>query len=221
MQMGARGRRGFTLIETVVTVGIVATLAAVVVPQVVKQFDAADPARLAEDLNNIRTGLETFSLNVRPHQPDDIEDLANPIRFTSSPLDSTFLGANYTITDSTAWLGPYISASVAVDAANDVGIISTGYGATIQNHFALFDEGGAGGGAEVTTANVANAEWVAIRITGLSGAAFNAVNELIDGATEDDATKRRQQGRLRCPDATPTDAEACPTAFYLAQAKRS
>ena len=40
-----RSKRGFTLVETVVTVGIVAALAAVVYPTVVKQFDAADPTR--------------------------------------------------------------------------------------------------------------------------------------------------------------------------------
>jgi prepilin-type N-terminal cleavage/methylation domain-containing protein len=62
-------RRGFTLVETVVTVGIVAALAAVVYPTVVKQFDSADPAKTAEDLNNITTAIEVFGVNVRPQQP--------------------------------------------------------------------------------------------------------------------------------------------------------
>src|SRR5438552_7816525 len=72
-------KRGFTLVETVVTVGIIAALAAVVYPTVVKQFDSADPTRVAEDLGNVRTGIETFSINVRPLQPKDVEDLANLI----------------------------------------------------------------------------------------------------------------------------------------------
>src|SRR6266567_101923 len=70
-------RRGFTLVETVVTVGIIAALAAVVYPTVVKQFDSADPTRAAEDLGNIRTAEETFGVNVRPELPGDLEDLIN------------------------------------------------------------------------------------------------------------------------------------------------
>jgi prepilin-type N-terminal cleavage/methylation domain-containing protein len=76
MRFGLSNRkRGFTLVETVVSVGIVAALAAVVYPAVVKQFDSADPTRMAEDLGSLSTAIETFGVNVRPQQPDDIEDL--------------------------------------------------------------------------------------------------------------------------------------------------
>src|SRR5437588_2576445 len=79
MRTGQRkSKRGFTLVETVVTVGIIGALAAVVYPTVVKQFDSADPTRAAEDLGNIRTGIEAFGINVTPHQPLYLTDLANP-----------------------------------------------------------------------------------------------------------------------------------------------
>ena len=210
MRKGSVSRkRGFTLVETVVTVGIVAALAAVVYPTIVKQFDAADPTRVAEDLNNIRTGIETFGVNVRPNQPKDIEDLANVLR-TVAP-DSTARGALYTTSDSSNWLGPYISISVPPTlAANDTAI-TTGYGAPILNRLKLYD-------ADVANDTIASpgtgAEFIAARILNLSGAAFNAVNLLIDGPTEATAATRRANGRFRCP-AAGTDTDPCPNAYFL------
>lgn len=224
MQTGrATRKRGFTLIETVVSVGIVAALAAVVYPNIVKQFDTADPARVVEDLNNIRTAVETFGVNIRPHQPDDIEDLVlQPVASTGpgSTQDSTARGTTYTAAEVANWLGPYLSVSVAADVVNEAVVITTGFAATIPNHFGLYDVASPTevGGDTVSTANVANADFLAVRITGLSGPAYNAVNLLIDGPLEDTPQKRRQQGRLRCPHGAPTatDATACATAFYLA-----
>ena len=202
-------RRGFTLVETVVTVGIVAALAAVVYPTVVRQLDSADPTRMAEDLNNIRTGVETFGVNVRPNQPKDIEDLANLLR--SVAPDSTARGALYTPSDSANWKGPYIAISVPEAlAANDTAVTS-GFGAPILNRLKLYD-------ADITNDTVPSpgtgAEFVAARILNLSGAAFNAVNLLIDGPTEASAAPRRANGRFRCP-AGGADAVACPNAYYL------
>ena len=222
MRMASLNRkRGFTLVETVVTVGIVAALAAVVYPAVVKQFDSADPARVAEDLNNIRTGIEAFGVNVRPQQPDDIEDLVNALDVTGATEDSTLRGAVYSTSDGAAWLGPYLGAAVPIDTTNDAQIITTGFGATILNHFALFDINAADGGASVATASASTAEFLAVRITGLSGAAFNSINELLDGDLESTAVGRRHNGRFRCPGtAAPLDTDACTTAFYLASPLR-
>jgi type II secretory pathway pseudopilin PulG len=206
----------------VVTVGIVATLAAVVVPQVVKQFDAADPTRLAEDLNSIRTAMDAFAVNVSPQQPADIEDLANVIGDADAAEalepDSSILGSLYSTSDSTAWLGPYVTSSVTAATASGDAVITTGYGATIRNHFAPFNTDATNGGAEVANVatNGADVDFVAIVVAGLSGAAFETVNELIDGATENTPALKRNSGRFRCPDATPTALEACATAFYLA-----
>jgi prepilin-type N-terminal cleavage/methylation domain-containing protein len=214
----ANRRRGFTLVETVVTVGIVAALAAVVYPTVVKQFDAADPTKAAEDLGNIRTAIETFGVNVRPQQPDDLEDLVlRPVAGGGS-LDSTARGALYTTSEAAAWNGPYLSASTLTDPGNEATVLTTGFGATIPSHFGLFDVGAAlAGGDTVSTGSVGSADFIAIRMLGLSGTAFNALNQLIDGPTENTAVLRRQNGILRCPHGTQgDDAIACPIAFYLA-----
>lgn len=212
-------RRGFTLVETVVTVGIIAALAAVVYPTVVRQFDTADPTRAAEDLNNVRTGIEAFGINVRPNQPKDIEDLSNLI--TNAAPDSNSRGALYSQTDITNWRGPYIALSVpATMASNDTAIV-TGFGAAVVNRLGLFDINIVNGGDTVSTPNVVNAEFIAIRLKGLSGAAFNAINEMIDGPLEATAILRRQAGRFRCPGAAaPLDTDPCLDAYYLASPVR-
>jgi prepilin-type N-terminal cleavage/methylation domain-containing protein len=222
MRMGFSNRkRGFTLVETVVSVGIVAALAAVVYPAVVKQFDSADPTRVAEDLSNIKTGIETFGVNVRPNQPRDVEDLTNPV---STAGDLAIRGGNYSLSDSANWRGPYVTLAVPSTAAIDDTVVTTGFSAVIINKFSLFDTDGAAaatGGDTVSTANVANAEFLTVRLLGLTGAAFNAINLLIDGPNETTAAMRRQQGRFRCPlDTTPTDTEACAIAFYFAVSVR-
>ena len=219
MRMGLSNRkRGFTLVETVVSVGIVAALAAVVYPAVVKQFDTADPTRAAEDLGNIKTGIEVFGVNVRPNQPKDIEDLANLI--TSAAPDSTARGALYSGTDIANWNGPYVTLSVPAATASNDTVLTTGFGGVILNRLGLFDTGVANGGDTVTTPSVANAEFIAVRVNGLTGAAFNAINLLIDGAQESTAASRRQNGRLRCPGAAPLDTDACVSAYYLAVSVR-
>ena len=219
MRMGRKFlKRGFTLVETVVTVGIISALAAVVYPTVVKQFDSADPTRVAEDLSNIRTGIETFGVNVKPLQPKDIEDLANLI--TNAAPDSTARGALYTTSDISNWNGPYLGISVPATLAQKDTAVTTGFGAAILNRLPLFDVDIAAGGDSVATSSAASAEFVAIHIKGLSGSAFNAINLLIDGPTEATAATRRQSGRLRCPGAAPLDTDPCTNAYYLAAALR-
>lgn len=210
-------RRGFTLVETVVTVGIIAALAAVVYPTVVKQFDTADPARIAEDLGNIRTGLETFGVNVRPELPGDIEDLINRPVITAGTLDSTSTGAVYTATEQTAWLGPYVGLAALPTIGQNDTVTVTGFNARIMNRIHNYDLTAAAfvGGDTVPLGDV-NADFVAVRIVGLSGAAFNAANALIDGPTEADATSRRSSGRLRCPAAAYVDNAPCANAYFLA-----
>lgn len=221
MQKGARStRRGFTLVETVVTVGIVAALAAVVYPSVVKQFDSADPTRMAEDLNNIRTAIETFGVNVRPHQPQEIEDLINLIQ-AATANDSTALGSAYTASDVTNWNGPYLGASVLNTATRNAQVITSGFGVTFNNRLPIFDIDVANGGDSLPTSGAAGAEFVTVLVTGLSGSAFNTVNELIDGPSENTAILRRHNGRLRCPGAAaPTDTDVCAAAYFLASPLR-
>ena len=220
MSKGARGRRGFTLIETVVTVGIVATLAAVVVPQVVKQMDTADPTRTLEDLKSIQTAIETFSVNVRPQQPLDLEDLVNRVTPNAAATDANALGAAYSTTEQSAWNGPYLGFSLPDANDPDLVVLETGFGGIITNKLSLYDVGATFGGDTVAIAAANTAEFIAIRIGGLSASAFNTLNDMIDGAGESTVELKRHSGRFRCPREAATTAAADTActggAFYLA-----
>jgi prepilin-type N-terminal cleavage/methylation domain-containing protein len=125
-----RMKRGFTLIETVVTVGIVAAMAAVVIPQVAKQFDAADPTRVQNDLKNIQTAIETFFVNVKT-MPGDIDDLANLIDGGGNTDTSLTVAISalpiFTSSQDELWNGPYVDQSITQSDPDDE--ITTGYGA--------------------------------------------------------------------------------------------
>lgn len=213
-------KRGFTLVETIVSVGIVAALAAVVYPTVVEQFDSADPAKTTEDLGNIKTAIEIFGINVRPHQPQDVEDLVNAPDALNVGEDITALGAAYTVLDSANWRGPYLGLSIPTGSSASLVVLTTGFGGEIENKLPLFDVDvtPATTGGAITVTNAA-ADFLAVKINGLSGPAFNAINELIDGPTETTATSRRLTGRFRCAEAVTTDAAACASgAIFLAAA---
>jgi prepilin-type N-terminal cleavage/methylation domain-containing protein len=210
-------RRGFTLVETVVTVGIIAALAAVVYPTVVKQFDTADPARIAEDLGNIRTGLEAFGVNVRPQLAGDIEDLINRPIITAGTLDSTSTGSAYTSIEQAAWLGPYVALSALPTVGQTDTVAVTGFNARVINRVNTYDlTAAAFVGGDTVPLGDPTADFIAVRIVGLSGAAFNAANQLIDGPMEADATTRRSSGRFRCPAAAYVDNAPCANAYFLA-----
>jgi prepilin-type N-terminal cleavage/methylation domain-containing protein len=215
MRNPQKRRSGFTLVEMVVTVGIIAALAAIVYPTVVKQFDSADPARAAEDLNNITTALEVFGVNVRPQQPRDIEDLVNKIRTVNTNDDSTARSAAYSISDSAAWNGPYLGMSIPFGTAQGATIINTGFDGSILNRLGLYDIDIGATGGDTTVGVTAATDFLAVRITGLSSAAFLSINALIDGPVETTETLQRHTGRLRCPGAFAA-GDPCAMAYYLA-----
>src|SRR2546423_606419 len=102
-KMGSFMNRGFTLIEVLVTVVVIGVLAAVVIPAVTAQVTAGDSARVLEDVNNIRTGIENFDLAMRVF-PGDVDDLVNRpgtalsvvTGTTAGSVDADITGAAYT-----------------------------------------------------------------------------------------------------------------------------
>ena len=218
-----RMKRGFTLIETVVTVGIVAAMAAVVIPQVARQFDAADPTRISNDLKNIQTAIETYSVNVRT-LPGDLDDLANPLTVGAGG-DSTITTATSAPrldgNEASLWQGPYLDQSI-VEVATE-SLIGTAYGANILDSFVCYNSAnnehgiseGSGTGAlnDIACPNAPTAGqqmFLAIQITGIAcsttaGSTFMTLNALFDvgeaAGSEDDL------GRVRCTLATDTDSK--------------
>src|SRR5687767_12478085 len=111
--LSRKRRFGFTLVEVLVTTVVIGVLAAVVLPALAKQTSAADPARVASDLNNLKIGLEVFSQNMRPDYPGDLEDLVNaPNAPSSTSVTSTVDDLaidNGAYANRTLWNGPYVA----------------------------------------------------------------------------------------------------------------
>lgn len=199
MQKVARRRRGFTLIETVVTVGIIATLAAVVVPQVVNQFDAADPTRLQNDLKGLQSAIEAFNVNTKAY-PSDLDDLANTIAVTDTALGVATTLPVYLTSQTSYWNGPYVDFSVVEATLPAEFKKSTGFGATILDSFVCYASGNNEHGVSASVEGSAAAndaacpgtgtgqKFLAIQITGLAALAtdanFVSLNTLFDGANE-------------------------------------
>lgn len=213
MRTGRVMKRGFTLIETVVTVGIVAAMAAVVIPQVARQFDAADPARIQNDLKNIQTAMETYFVNIRV-VPGDIDDLVNPIAVGVGNDSTLSTGTDAPLlvgSEATLWRGPYLDQSITQALLDDQ--IPTAYGAFIVDNFVCYNSGtnehGISNATGVPAADDVGCNaaavgteqtYVAVQITGIAcdtstGSTFMTINELFDGAAEGTANLN---GRVRC-----------------------
>lgn len=220
----AATRRGFTLIETVVTVGILAVMAAFVVPSVLKKADAADPVKVANDLNSISTAVQQFASDVKGALPGDIEDLTEPLLTNAScntfnPCDSTVTHTDiYTPQQVRLWKGPYLSASISADPGAS---IRSGYVADIHNTLFRYDaisgipELCQGVGTQMVPCAgfiPTNPLFIAVRVDSLNLQQALIVNNIIDGPNE---AQPGLQGRFRFPTpATPT-ALATP-AYFLA-----
>jgi prepilin-type N-terminal cleavage/methylation domain-containing protein len=154
-------RTGFTLAEVLVTVAIVAILAAVVVPAVTNQISKGDEANLASTAGSVRTGITAFVSDTRKF-PGRVSDLFNAITGTNKDLTV----ADYGTPAANRWKGPYMSGSLSTTDSMPVGL---GF---VRN--ALKDSGFA----------AATSGYVIATISGVyTDAAAQHIDSLIDNAT--------------------------------------
>lgn len=187
---------GFTLVETVVTVGLLAVLAAFVVPSVIRKADSADPVKVANDLNAISTAIQTFTSDMKGIMPGDIQDLTQPVLVNAvcnrvSPCDSIITHRSaYTASQAVLWRGPYLTASVERDANAR---IRSGYVADFSNALTRFDAINgvpewcqlSSGSAVTCNGFIAtNPLFAAVRVSGLNREQAIQINAIIDGANE-------------------------------------
>ena len=186
MKQGLKRRRsGFTLIETIVTVGLLAVLASFVIPTVIQKAGAGDPVKVASDVSAIRTGLETFLNDVKAGYPNQIRMLTDMPTPQNHIIDST---TALTPGQIAAWNGPYLSATVSAAATDS---LATGYTAFVKNFVtrydavnnaaALYATAGAGTGGVF---NPNNTLFATLTIVGLTVPQAQIVNKLIDGASD-------------------------------------
>jgi len=203
-----RSRRGFTLIETVVTIGLIAALAAFIVPSVMNKSGSADPVKVDNDLSAIGVAIQSFSSDLKGTNPGDIEDLITPPIATTScgagvPCDSTINHTTGYTSDMVAlWKGPYLAASINADPRS---VLRSGYIANVENPLLRFDEvdgvpefcGSSGQTAQRCPGFVAtNPLFVAVKLDSLNAEQAGIVNGLIDGPKE---TNPGLEGRFRYP----------------------
>jgi prepilin-type N-terminal cleavage/methylation domain-containing protein len=178
-----RRRAGFTLIETIVTVGLIAVLAAFVVPTVIQKAGAGDPVKVQNDINTVRTAIETFATDVKNGFPHQISTLTmKPVAGTDRFLDSTAFSANQV----TAWNGPYLGATISSNIGDS---LATGYTAYIMNFIDRYDSFNDVAehdvvGAVNGTFNKTKTLYAAVQVRGLTYAQALALNKLLDGEND-------------------------------------
>lgn len=179
------GRAGFTLIEVLVTLLLVSLLAAAVFPVVTRRVSRDEPARAAQDLGAIRTGIEAFGLDLRSAYPGDLEDLATPISTSDQAIRRESQSHGFVAVDSTRWDGPYIDAAVA-----DGGMLVSGFAAPVRDDFTRFDGTHSVPYGATGFATAGTSLFVAVQVgtpgTQLSAAQFESINDLVDGEGEPD-----------------------------------
>jgi prepilin-type N-terminal cleavage/methylation domain-containing protein len=100
-------RTGFTLPEVLVTVAIIAVLAAAVVPTVVNQMSKGEAGAVVSDFNSLSAGITTFVTDVRRY-PRTLAQL-NTRPTASSALFLDLRGAQYSAAAVNSWKGPYLA----------------------------------------------------------------------------------------------------------------
>lgn len=153
--MSSKNRRGFTLPEVLVTVAIIATLAAVLLPALTAQISKGDSSRAAEDLLAVQTAVTAFVSDVRRY-PSDLSHLTDPINTNQVDV----LSSTYPSGLVAKWSGPYLSKQL------EGGTIKTSFGGFIQG--ALDD---------VVSAS---STFLAVRVSPISTGDFDKLDRIID-----------------------------------------
>jgi prepilin-type N-terminal cleavage/methylation domain-containing protein len=156
-------RSGFTLPEVLVTVAIVAVLAAVVVPTVTSQIGKGDDANFQAGVSNVRTGITAFVSDTRRF-PRRLSHLYQPITGLNDLFANPFGGT------ASRWKGPYASGSML---SGDSLPLSLGF---LQD--SLIDSNLVAGTSGFVVASL-------LGVTTTASAA--RLDTLIDGATGNDA----------------------------------
>lgn len=87
MQNGkSRIARGFTLIELMIVLVVIAVLAGIIVPKYLDRIDDANETVLKQDLAGMRTAIDQFYRD-KGRYPDSLNDLVTQRYIRSVPID--------------------------------------------------------------------------------------------------------------------------------------
>lgn len=130
-----RNRSGLTLPEVLVTLAIVATLAAVLLPALNSQLAKGDAGRLSSDLVSLQTAIGAFTSDVRRF-PKNLHQLNTKITTSGPVLGEDLLGQAYPQSLVNRWRGPYLGKALTSDTT-----LPSAFGASIRNAFQNHPEG--------------------------------------------------------------------------------
>lgn len=98
-------RKGFTLVELLVVIVVLAVLAAVVLPKFVNSGQRSKEAALKADLKLVRNAVALFKTDTAAY-PSSLADLAA----TSAPANGIDSAGNSKAITASDWHGPYLEA---------------------------------------------------------------------------------------------------------------
>lgn len=107
-------RRGFTLAEVLVSVAMVAILAAVVVPTMRSKLQDSYEDAIISEFNNIESAVAAYRQDVGKYPPDI--DYLYALRAVSGTLPSDRCNTQLTATARANWRGPYITRPISTSA---------------------------------------------------------------------------------------------------------
>ncbi|MGH9886342.1 MAG: type II secretion system protein, partial [bacterium] len=107
----SRRRSGFTLPEILVTVTVIAVLAAAVVPAVTQYVNKGNAPASQQDIQQIQNAVTGFTADIR-HYPGDLQQLVTQIVSTTGSGDSLDLDGSaspvqFSAVEAARWRGPY------------------------------------------------------------------------------------------------------------------
>jgi prepilin-type N-terminal cleavage/methylation domain-containing protein len=148
-------KRGFTLAEVLVTLAIIAVMAAVLLPALNSQLSKGDTGRLASDLTNIQTAAQAFVSDVHRF-PASTAELTTAITSGSADLLTVTIPATLVA----KWKGPYLAKDAVANTAG--GVISPTF-------------------TSVAGANSVN--YLTVSVTGISVSDFADIENILDEGT--------------------------------------
>jgi prepilin-type N-terminal cleavage/methylation domain-containing protein len=148
-----KSHRGFTLAEVLVTLAIIAIMAAVLLPALNQQIAKGDTGRLASDLTNIQTAAQAFLSDVHRY-PSTLAQLTTAV--TGNDINQAAIPAALQL----KWKGPYISRDV---------VSNTGGGGTIASSFSI-----------VTSNSI---PYLTVTVSPIASADFSNIEQVLDEGT--------------------------------------
>ncbi|HTE47638.1 MAG TPA: prepilin-type N-terminal cleavage/methylation domain-containing protein [Gemmatimonadaceae bacterium] len=198
-------RGGFTLPEILVTVTIIAVLAAAVVPAVTQYVNKGNTPSSQQDVHQLQTAVTGFTADVHRY-PGDLQQLITQIVTTTGSgdtldKDGAATPVVFTTVDASRWRGPYTAAPITTGAIGGGKFTSNGLNFTIGRTITL-------------TSN-----WLAVPITVPGSTATDcpailALDKALDGAPTTVGTEGTTgvvvwtNGAIACAAATATTASA-------------